>query len=93
MDIQYQHPELIIGLMALPFLGLLFWYVLRWKKNVTTKIGDEKLVKELSANHSPSKYIIKFGLGVLALAAIRCTARELPLHSSSLSGPASLPHC
>jgi Ca-activated chloride channel family protein len=83
MDIQYQHPELIIGLMALPFLGLLFWYVLRWKKNVTTKIGDEKLVKELSSNHSPSKYIIKFGLGLLALAAV-IIAMVNPLRPGSM---------
>ena len=54
MDIQYQHPELIMGLMALPFVGLLFWYVLRWKKSVTGKIGEERLVKELTRDHSPS---------------------------------------
>lgn len=70
MDIQYQHPELIIGLLALPFLALLFWYVLKWKQTVTSKIGDEKLVKELTRHHSPRKFIIKFILASLALSAI-----------------------
>lgn len=70
MGFQYQHPEFILGLMAIPLLVLLFWYVLRWKKSITAKIGDEKLVTELSSNHSPVKYIIKFGLGIMALAAI-----------------------
>ena len=70
MDIQYQHPELIMGLMALPFVGLLFWYVLKWKSTVTAKIGDERLVKELTRDHSPLRYILKFGFGMLALAAV-----------------------
>jgi Ca-activated chloride channel homolog len=70
MDIQYQHPELIIGLMALPFIGLLFWYVLKWKSSVTTKIGDERLVKELTRDHSPLRYILKFGFALLAFTAI-----------------------
>jgi Ca-activated chloride channel homolog len=70
MDLQYQHPELIMGLMALPFIGLLFWYVLRWKSSVTAKIGDERLVKELTRDHSPFRYILKFGFALLALTAI-----------------------
>ena len=70
MNIQYQHPELIMGLMALPFVGLLFWYVLKWKSTVTAKIGDERLVKELTRDHSPLRYILKFGFALLALTAI-----------------------
>lgn len=70
MDIQYQHPELIMGLMALPFVGLLFWYVLKWKISVTAKIGDERLVKELTRDHSLFRYILKFGFAMVALAAV-----------------------
>ena len=47
MGFQFQHPEFVLGLMVLPLLILLFWYVLRWKKTTTAKIGDERLVKEL----------------------------------------------
>jgi len=70
MDIQYQHPDLIMGLMALPFVGLLFWYVLKWKSSVTIKIGDERLVKELTRDHSPVRYILKFGFAMLAFTAV-----------------------
>lgn len=70
MDIQFQHPEFIIALLALPFVALLFWYVIRWKSNVTQKIGDERLVSELIKDHSPFKYLLKFGFAALALAAI-----------------------
>ena len=83
MDIQYQHPELIMGLMALPFVGLLFWYVLRWKSSVTTKIGDERLVKELTRDHSPIKYILKFGFALLAFTAV-IVAMVNPIRSGSM---------
>jgi Ca-activated chloride channel homolog len=83
MDIQYQHPELIVGLMALPFVGLLFWYVLRWKSSVTTRIGDERLVKELTRDHSPVRYILKFGFAMLALTAV-IIAMVNPMRAGSM---------
>src|SRR5688572_5786032 len=70
MDVQYQHPQLFLGLMALPFVALLFWYLLAWKRTVLTKIGDERLVKELIKDHSPTRFIIKFGIATFALAII-----------------------
>ena len=70
MDIQYQHPELIVGLMALPFVALLFWYVLKWKQTVTTKIGEERLVKELTKGHSVARYNIKFAVALIAFSVI-----------------------
>ncbi len=69
MDIQYQHPEFFIALLALPFVALLFFYLLRWKKSTIRKIGDEKLVNELIRGHSPVKFLIKFLLVVFALTA------------------------
>jgi Ca-activated chloride channel family protein len=83
MDIQYQHPELTVGLMALPFVGLLFWYVLRWKSSVTTRIGDERLVKELTRDHSPVRYILKFGFAMLALTAV-IIAMVNPMRAGSM---------
>jgi Ca-activated chloride channel family protein len=70
MDLQFQHPEFFIALLAVPFVGLLFWYLLLWKKSTAKKIGDEKLVGELTKNHSPLKFIIKFSLAAIALIAI-----------------------
>jgi Ca-activated chloride channel family protein len=70
MDLQFQNPEFFIALLALPFVALLFWYVLKWKQQVSKKIGDEKLVKQLTIGHSPSKYLLKFLFAALALAAL-----------------------
>lgn len=73
MDIQYQNPEFILALIVLPLAGLLFWYVLQWKKAAAQKIGDEKLVKELTTNYSPTKFLLKFLLLALAFIAIVLT--------------------
>jgi Ca-activated chloride channel family protein len=70
MNLQFQHPEFILAFLALPFIGLLFWYVLQWKLSVAKKIGDEKLVNELTRDHSPTKYLAKFVLAALALIAL-----------------------
>lgn len=83
MGIQYQHPELIMFFMALPFVGLLFWYVLKWKSAVTAKIGDERLVKELTRDHSPFRYILKFGFAMVALAAV-IIAMVNPMRAGSM---------
>jgi Ca-activated chloride channel family protein len=73
MDIQYQNPEFILALIVLPLVGLLFWYVLQWKKAAAQKIGDEKLVKELTTNYSPTGFLLKFLLLALAFVAIVLT--------------------
>jgi Ca-activated chloride channel family protein len=70
MNLQFQHPEFILALLALPFVGLLFWYVLQWKISVSKKIGDPKLVNELTKNHSARKYLLKFVLSAVAFAAV-----------------------
>lgn len=70
MNIQFQHPEFFITLLAVPFLGLLFMYLLRWKKSSIKKIGDPKLVNELIKTYSPKKFFIKFILATVALTAI-----------------------
>ncbi len=70
MELQYQHPEFWIVMIAVPLAGLLFWYVLRWKSNTIRKIGDSKLVKELIKGYSPARYLLKFILVMLALVLI-----------------------
>lgn len=59
-------------------MGLLYYYVIFWKKKTAKKIGDERLVKEMTATHSPQKSALKFlmiclvfGLIVTALANLR----------------------
>lgn len=41
-------------------LALLFIYVLRWKKAVLKRMGDEKLVRILIRNYSARKFLFKF---------------------------------
>lgn len=69
MELQYQHPEFFVAMIAVPLAGLLFWYVLRWKSITTGRIGDPLLVRQLIKGYSPIKYSVKFVLVTLALAA------------------------
>ena len=77
MDLHFQHIEYLIGLAAIPVLIVLFWWVLRWKRKTTKKIGDEKLVKSLISNYSPQRFLFKFLLATIALAAIIAGAANL----------------
>ncbi len=67
--LKFQHTEYLLALAAIPLLALLFFLVLRWKKQTIKKIGDERLVKELIKNYSPQKFALKFILVVAAFAA------------------------
>jgi Ca-activated chloride channel family protein len=72
-----QHVEYLIGLMAVPALIVLFWWLLQWKKKTAKKMGDESLVKQLMANYSPARFLIKFILVLVALTAIILGASNL----------------
>jgi Ca-activated chloride channel family protein len=60
----------LIGLAAIPLLLTLFWYLLEWKTKAAKRIGDPELVSRLIINFSPVKFLIKFGLALLALCCI-----------------------
>ncbi|MGC4101524.1 VWA domain-containing protein [Ferruginibacter sp.] len=53
---------------AIPLLALLYFFVLRWKKRTIKKIGDERLVKEMTKNYSAQRFAIKFILIIVAFA-------------------------
>jgi Ca-activated chloride channel family protein len=70
---QFQHKELVLLFAAIPFLILLFIFLVQWKKRVRKRMGDEKLVKLLVADFSPARFTSKFimvsvafALGVIA---------------------------
>ncbi len=76
--LRFQHTGYFIALAAIPALVALYLFALRWKKKTISKIGDERLVKELIKNYSPRKFALKFVfivtafcLGVVALANLR----------------------
>ena len=77
MNFHFEHIEYLLALVALPFLILLFIYVLRWKKSVITKIGNPKLVNQLIQNYSPFRFKIKFAIILLALVSIILAAANL----------------
>lgn len=75
--IHFQHIEYLLVLAALPFMLFLFFMLVRWKKNAVKKIGDEKLVKQLTIGFSSKLFSLKFiliaiafSLGAIALASL-----------------------
>ncbi|MBL0054833.1 MAG: VWA domain-containing protein [Chitinophagaceae bacterium] len=58
----FQTISYFILLLALPVFAVLYLLLINWKKRTGQKIGDEKLVKEMTANHSARKTAIKFVL-------------------------------
>ncbi|MCO5287444.1 MAG: VWA domain-containing protein [Chitinophagaceae bacterium] len=63
----FLYPErlLLLGLVVL--LGLVFGYVVRWKKGVIKKIGDEPLVRQQIAQYAPWKFRLRFVLFAVAI--------------------------
>jgi len=75
---RFQHNEYLIILTIILPLVLLYFFVLYRKKEAIKKIGDVRLVKEMTKNYSPQKFALKFtlvlaafSLGVFALANLR----------------------
>ena len=73
----FQHNEYLFFLAAIPLSVMLFMLVQRWKKKTAKKIGDEKLVSELTTSYSPVLFLVKFVLLVSALAAVILGAANL----------------
>ena len=75
---RFQHIEYLLALAAIPLLLLLYFFVVNWKKKTARKIGDERLVKEMTKNYSAQRFglkfifiVIGFGVTVFALANLR----------------------
>src|SRR6478672_4908228 len=66
--LSFQNTDFLFGLLVLIPLVFLFVMVLRWKKNVKRKTGDEELINALTSDYSHKNYNYKFLLVVIALA-------------------------
>ncbi|MGH2553021.1 MAG: VWA domain-containing protein [Chitinophagaceae bacterium] len=66
MNLQFQHKELYWLIAGLVILVVLFAGLIRWKKNVKKRLGDENLVNLIINKYSPVRFGIKFMLIVLA---------------------------
>lgn len=77
MNFQFLHSEFIWLAAGIVIFILLFIFLLQWKKKVTRRIGDKKLVKDLLRNYSPGLFGLKFGLLSVAFAAGVVTVMDL----------------
>ena len=64
----FQHLEYLFALAAIPFMLLLFFLLIRWKKKTVKKIGEPHLVKQLIRGFSPGLFTLKFFLIVMGFA-------------------------
>lgn len=77
MSLQFQYKEFVWLLTAIILFVLLFILLVNWKRRVSRRIGDEKLVRALTANYSSRLFTLKFILLVLAFAAGAVAAMNL----------------
>jgi Ca-activated chloride channel family protein len=68
LNIQFQYPQLLWALGAIPLFFLIYIINVYWRRKRIKRIGDPALVKELYKNHSRVKSFIKFFLIILAFA-------------------------
>ena len=82
--LSFQHTEYLIALLVLLPLATLFFFVLRWKKKATEKLGDTALINQLTKNYSDKKYKLKFGLLIACIVFIIIAGANLrkPLQGS-----------
>src|SRR5690606_3547550 len=77
--LRFEHINYLTGLFALIALGGLFAFALFLKKRTVKKIGDEKLVRELTRKYSPFNFLFKFLLIVICFTAIIFGAANLQM--------------
>ncbi len=76
-QLQFQYPQAMWLLAAVPLFILAFFYYLLWRRKAAKQIGDTQLVKGLQKGHSPVKTKIKFCLLTLAFS-VGCLALANP---------------
>jgi len=67
---EYEHIEFLPALALLPALVLIFIWVIKQKKDISRKIGNPLLVKELTRSYSPFNFILKFLFLLVAITGI-----------------------
>jgi len=77
LNIQFQYPQLLWALTAIPVFILLYLLNLLWRKRAVKRIGNPVLIRELYKGYSPLKSAIKFSLIILAYAS-GCIAMANP---------------
>lgn len=73
----FQHIEYLLAVAAIPFMILLFFLLLGWKKKIVQKIGDTHLVKQLIKGFSAPLFSFKFILIIIAFALCAAAVADL----------------
>jgi Ca-activated chloride channel homolog len=68
--LRFEHNWYLLTLALVPLLILLYVLLVRWKIRTVRKIGDEKLIRQLIADYSPRRFLVKF---LLVLSAFTLT--------------------
>ncbi|HET7115057.1 MAG TPA: VWA domain-containing protein, partial [Hanamia sp.] len=66
--LHFQYIEYFIALAAVPLMIFFYSLLIKWKKKTEKKIGDPRLVKELTSQYSSKKFLTKFILFLVAFA-------------------------
>ncbi len=77
MNFQFQYPQLLWALAAVPLMLLLFMAYQLWKRRAIKRMGDARLVKALYPSHARGKAILKFAIFLLAFS-LGCIAIANP---------------
>jgi Ca-activated chloride channel family protein len=63
---QFEHPEILFGIFALPLVVLFFWWAQRRRRRLLERFGLWTTVARLIESASPARQALKMGLLVLA---------------------------
>lgn len=77
MNFQFQYPQYLWALAAVPLMLLLFVAYQLWKRRTIQRIGDARLVKALYPSHARGKGVLKFFLFLFAFS-LGCIAIANP---------------
>lgn len=80
---EFQYIQLLWALLLIPVLVGIYFYARRKKQLAFKKIGDEALVKELTASYNTSSFWKKFALVVTAMALILVSIANLRSNKGS----------
>jgi Ca-activated chloride channel homolog len=69
LNLEFQHIDYAWGLAIIPLFIFLFILLIRWKGRVIKRMGDKRLVRQLTNNFSAPLFATKFALVMLAIVA------------------------
>lgn len=77
---RFEQPAYLFLLLLTPALVWLYLRVITWKRQVLTRLGDERLVRPLIATYAPQRFRLSFALlfGAFVLGVLGLASLQLP---------------